>query len=313
VNTVPLDHPTKHKRSRSWRHLWALVATATVFLAINLACSKGQTKSHSDISPSTKRIASQTILSDEILWALGEHVRERVVAISPLADDARYSGAPGRWPVAIPRLSGSSEALLTLRPQVVIIASFTAPETRAFLETQEIEILHLEGFSGFSDLWRHTRMIAASVGATAAAERLITAQQTELAMLAKTLDERPWPAALAWSDGFVAGSGTTFDDIASYAGFDNLAAKRGLSGHVALSLEELVAWDPAVIVIACEPPRCAETEAELATRPGISATRAARENGILGIPAAHLSSTGVGMLTATKLLRKRQAARGGRG
>ena len=306
-------------RSRRRRSLWAFAACLILLLAPHSACSKGQTKKEATldadpaITGSEKRVASQTILSDEILWALGTEVRDRVVAISPLADDPRYSSAPGRWPAAISRLSGSSEALLALRPQVVIIASFTAPESRAFLETQEIEIVHLDGFSGFKDLWRHTRTIAGSVGAEAAGERLIMAQQAELAAIAETLDDPPWPAALAWSDGFVAGAGTSFDDIASYAGFDNLAAERGLSGHVALSLEDLVAWDPAVIVIPCDPPNCADTEAELATRPGIAATRAAREKGILGIPAAHLSSTGAGMLTATKLLRQRQIARKGRG
>ncbi len=316
-NTVPVDNPIKRTQSRWWRSFGTVAAPTCLLLTLLTSCSKGQATTTRDadavIVAGDKRIASQTILSDEILWALGEQVRERVVAISPLADDARYSSAPGRWPAAIPRLSGSSEALLALRPQVVIIASFTAPESRAFLETQKIEILHLDGFSGFEDLWRHTRTIAASIGAEAEGERLIQAQKAELAAIAETLDKRPWPAALAWSDGFVAGAGTSFDDIAEYAGFTNLAAEHGLSGHVALPLEELVAWDPAVIVIACEPPRCTESEAELASRPGIAATRAAREDGILAIPAAHLSSTGAGMLSATKLLRKRQSARKGHG
>ena len=254
-------------------------------------------------------IASQTILSDEILWSLGDEVRARVVAVSPLVDDPRYSTIASRWPAALPRLPGSSEALLALDPDLVIIASFTSAETRSFLEAQGVKTLYLDGFDGFDDLWRHTREIAAAVRATDAGERLIQAQEAKLAALASTVGEGPRTPAVSWSEGFVAGAQTTFDGIALHAGLTNLAGERGFKGHAAVSVEELVAWDPPMIVIGCEPPRCAEAEREFAARPGIEATRAAREGNVIAIPGAYLSSTGAGMIEAARLLGDEQKKR----
>jgi len=261
-------------------------------------------------STPARRIASQTILSDEILLSLGADVQGRVVAVSPLVDDPRYSTVAERWPAAIPRLPGSSEGLLALQPDLVLIASFTAPETRTFLEAQGVQMLRLEGFTGFDDYWRHTRTIAAAVGAEENAEEIIRQQKTRLDHLARRVADAPTIAAVSWGDGFVAGAETTFADISTYAGLDNLAARHGLVGVVQLSVEELVSWDPPMIVIACEPPRCADAEADLARQPGIAATKAARERRIIGIPSAYLSSTGAGMITAAELLGERVAGGG---
>ncbi|MCA9663739.1 MAG: ABC transporter substrate-binding protein, partial [Myxococcales bacterium] len=233
-------------------HLAAVVGLVAL-IAAGCTCTKGQDEGTPTSAAKIERIASQTILSDEVLWGLGDAVRPRVVALSPLVDDPRYSTIVERWPAAIPRLAGSSEALLARAPELVIIASFTAPETRAFLDAHGVETLTLDAFRGFDDLWRHTRAIAAAVDAEAAGERLIAGQQAELAELAEATGDGPRLAALSWGEGFVAGAHTTFDDVARYAGLDNLAARRGIDGHAPLTTEELVALDPQVIVIGCEP------------------------------------------------------------
>lgn len=309
VQPTPPDPPTDIVRGLASALLLLLLGSLTV-----AACTREESEQTPPQEGETETlapqaIASQTILSDELLWSLGPEVRARVVAVSPLVDDPRYSTIVDRWPSALPRLPGSSEALLALDPDLVIIASFTSAETRAFLEAQGVKTLYLDGFNGFDDLWRHTRAVAAEVGATDAGERLIRAQEAELAALAETIGDGPKTPALAWSDGFVAGSGTTFDGIALYAGLTNLAAERGVEGHAALSVEELVAWDPPIIVISCAPPRCAEAEQEFAARPGIAATQAARKGGVIGIPGAALASTGAGMIEAAGLLGEEQKRR----
>ena len=83
-----------------------------------LATACGRTpRSQADRGPAA-RVVSQTITSDEILWALGEHVRARVIAVSSLVDDVRYSTMPDTWPADVPRTPTSSEALLALRPDL---------------------------------------------------------------------------------------------------------------------------------------------------------------------------------------------------
>ena len=123
------------------------------------------------------------------------------------------------------------------------------------------------------------------------------------------------PGVVAWGDGYAATGATSFADIARAAGLDNLPERAGLSGHVPVAMEQLLAWDPAYIVIACpaarpDDPACPAAEAAfVAGGPGLSATRAAREGGVIAIPARDLASTGEGMIVAAELLQARLLAR----
>ena len=42
------------------------------------------------------RVVSQVVLADEVLWELGPEVHGRVVGVSTMADDARYSTVAGQ-------------------------------------------------------------------------------------------------------------------------------------------------------------------------------------------------------------------------
>ena len=254
------------------------------------------------------RIASQTVLSDELLWDLGERARARVIAVSPLADDPRYSAVAGRWPADRSRLPGTSEALLARAPDLVVLASFTDPEARAFIEAHGVATLILDRFTDFDDLHRHTLALADAAGDRPAGDALWADYDARLRALTTAHARGRAAAAISWSDGLVAGAATSFDAIAAAAGLRNLAAEQGLVGHVNLSLERLVALDPEVLVIACEPLECRDAEREIAARPGLAATRAAREGGVFALPARDLSSTGAGMLRAAERLQARRLA-----
>lgn len=256
-----------------------------------------------------QRIVSQTILSDEVLWALGESVRPRVVGISRLADDPRYSLVAGTWPEDVERMPLSSESLLAKDPDLVIIADFTAVETKTMLEGAGLPTLQLSGFDGFADYRAHLRAIGGAIGAPDEAEALREEFDRALGRpptLASGL------AAVSWNEGNVAGRATTFDDVARAAGLANLAADRGIDGHKPVTLEQLVAWDPAVLVIPCvgdEAQDCRRTERDTAAQPGIAATAAAREGLVVAVPSRYLYSVGRGMLETVAILRRRTARR----
>jgi iron complex transport system substrate-binding protein len=282
-------------------------AAPLLVLLVLSACAGPGGHAPEDSSPT--RIASQTILSDEVLWALGPATRARVVTVSTLADDRRYSGAAGVWPPEIPRRAMTSEGILSLSPDLAIIASFTSPEVRALLQGHGVRLLELSGFAGFADYRAHVRTIAAAVGATADGERVVAEFDARIAALAAG---RPSGrlSAVSWGDGHAAAAATTFDDVAATAGLSNMAAEKGLIGHVAVPLEQLVAWDPAVLVVSCpatlpDDPACRAAERDAAALPGVTATRAAQTGRIVAIPARELASTGEGMVTAAAILQAR--------
>ena len=253
---------------------------------------------------------SQTVLGDEILWALGPESQARVVGVSVMADDPRYCRVAGRWPAEIPRLAATTEGLLARAPDLAVIASYTAPETRALLAANGVRLLELGRSPGFDDYRHDLRELATAVETGPAAAAMIAELDARLAMLAA---RRPAiaPGVVSWGDGYAATGATSFADIARAAGLDNLPERAGLSGHVPVAMEQLLAWDPAYIVIACpaadpDDPACPAAEAAfLASGPGLSATRAAREGGVIAIPARDLVSTSEGMLVTAELLQAR--------
>lgn len=268
--------------------------------ALLLVAACGSRASSSAATGDGPRVASQTVLADEVLWDLGPEVRAKVVAVSPMADDPRYSRVVAKWPASVPRAAGTSEALIALQPTLVVLASFTAPETRSLLEQAGLGTLVLERFDGFEDYRANVRAIAAAVEAVEAGERVVAELDARLGAL--RLQPRVRPRVVSWNEGSVPAAGTTFDDIATAAGFVNLPAQEGRRGHLQVSLEQLVAWDPDVIVVPCGEGACDHVAAELTTRPGLGATRAVREGAVVGIPSPALYSTGAGMLDAVQRL-----------
>ena len=260
-----------------------------------------------------RRVLSQTVLSDEILWTLGPDARARVIGLSVMADDPRYSRVVDLWPPDVPRLAVTSEGMLARDPDLVVIASFTSPEIKALLTAQRVRLLEFDSFTGFADYRAHLRALATAIDAAPAGDRAIAELDARLAALAA---RRPATAltAISWGDGYAATAGTTFADIAATAGLINLPEQQGLSGHVPVAMEQLVAWDPEIIVVSCpatapDDPACAAAEAAFAAGPGLSPTRAARNHGVIAIPARDLGSTGEGMLVAAELLQARVLAR----
>ena len=258
------------------------------------------------------RVVSQVVLADEVLWELGPEVHGRVVGVSTMADDARYSTVAGRWPRAVPRVAGASEDLVALAPDLVVVADFTAIETRALLERLGIPTLHLAGFDGFADYRRHVATLADALGVPARGHALIAAFDERLAGLQARFAPTDAPGIVSWQEGTVAGTGTIFADQATAAGYRLLAAEHGIAGHQSLALERLLVWDPEYVVVAClgdDASGCAQAERDFAALPGAGAIRAARTGGVIAVPSDLLYSTGRAMLDVVELIGERRRLR----
>lgn len=269
-------------------------------VAVLLACGPTATP-----RTGAARVVSQIVFADEELWHLGPEVRPRVVGVSPMADDPRYSDAVGLWSSEVARPVGA-EAIAALLPDLVVTAEFTAAETRAVLGQIGVRTLQLDGWNGFDDYRRHVGELAAAIGATDAGTARVAAFDATLDALRTRFADGPHPSVVSWEEGSVAGAGTFFADAAAAAGFVDLAGANGIVGHHSVGLETLVAWDPEYIVITCDDD-CPQREREFAARPGIAATRAGQHAGIVAVPAHHLYSVGFGMLEVVRQLGERRA------
>jgi ABC-type Fe3+-hydroxamate transport system substrate-binding protein len=281
--------------------LFSRRAVLTSALAL-LACARADRRERAG---PPQRIASRTVFADEVLWALGPKLRARVVGLSPMADDARYSMVAGEWPASTPRLGTDPEQLLALAPDLVIVASFSAPEYRAAIEGK-VDVLTLEDFSGFAGYLDNLARIGAALGDRAGTDLLrdrFVARQLGLEAARPPASERP--SVVGWDYGHVPAAGTSFDDAASCAGFVNTAARERLSGHPRVDAEQLVAWNPDWIVVSCGEGSCAEAIARLAEQPGFAALEAVVRGQVIAIEPPYLGTVGEGML---ELAARMQAA-----
>jgi len=265
-----------------------------------MGCSKQKPQDAATGAPPSvpQRIVSQAVLADELLWELGEDVRKRVVAVSKFADDGRYSHHPGRWPKQVKRLGARAEDIVALSADLVIVASFSSPEVLDLLNKAGIKTLVLNDFDGFSGLQRTIDAIANRVDATTQGKVLGQRWKASVAGLKKTPHRR---SVLSWSDAMVAGSETTFDAVATAAGLDNLAASKGIKGHKRISFEQLLTWNPELIILPCQPD-CAVAKSSFHSQPGAQGLTAVKTERVLAIEPRALYATGFGMLDLAQQL-----------
>ena len=301
------NHPAKLSSTSLAKLTPGPLALALALAALGPGCGAQRSEPATKADTSGPRIASRTVFADELLWAFGPEVQGRVVAVSPMADDPRYSTVEGQWPESIPRLGLNPEQLLVLAPSLVIMASFSAAEYRAAVE-DKLEVLLLDDFSSFDGYLLNVEKIGAAIGEPARAAQIaarFSARRAKLEAARPPKEEEPWPTVLSWGHGYVAGAHTTFDDAVQTAGFTNLAAREGIEGHQRLDTEQLVVWDPRWLVIGCGELGCEAAVSALAEQPGVRKLAAVREGRVIAIEAPYLSTTGEDMLELSARMQAR--------
>lgn len=226
------------------------------------------------------QIASVNVASDEILLALAP---ERLVALSILADGevSNASAQAARIPT---RGGADAEQILALRPDVVVIGAGGLRIARV-LEEHGVRVVRIEGFTSVAWTERLIRTLGEIAGATDQAEEVVAHMRSRIARVQARVRGRPAPAVLSYSAwGGTAGHGTLFDELLRAAGGANVAARHGLSGLKQMSLEQVVAADPDVIVFAAWRRWAPHFGGELIARPALHAVCAIRERRVYPIP-----------------------------
>lgn len=195
-----------------------------------------------------QRVVSQAVGTDELLLALADP--GQIAALSHISHDAEFS------PVAaeakrFPAIKDSdAESVLRFRPDLVLAASFTRPETLALLRRAGVRLVVLDRFDTLEDVYASLRILGRELGQEARAEALIARCRSRVEALAARLKGvRPVRVLTAGAYPFTSGSGTTFQDFCEHAGAVNVAAEAGLKGHAPTPSERLLTWNVEVLVV----------------------------------------------------------------
>ena len=156
-----------------------------------------------------RRIVSVNLFADAYLMALADP--GQVVALSPFSRDPSMSYYY-KEAAAYPSVRTSAEAVLALKPDLVLTSPFLDLETRAMLRRFAIPMTDLGDVKNFSGIVAQTRAIAALVGHPERGEKLIAAMQAQLAAIASPRGQRPI-AVHYQRQGYVTGTDTLMDDM----------------------------------------------------------------------------------------------------
>jgi iron complex transport system substrate-binding protein len=232
-----------------------------------------------------QRVVSQSVGTDELLLALADP--GQIAALSHISHDGRFS------PVAedarrFPAIQDSdAESVLRFRPDLVLAASYTRPETLALLRRAGVRLVVLDHFDTLEDVYTSLRILGRELGQDGRAEAVIKQSRARVdALAARLKGVKPVRVLSAGVYPFTSGAGTTFQDLCDHAGAINVAAEAGLKGHAPTPSEKLLVWNVEVLVASGED----NIRTRLGELPHYRALPAFRTGRVVVIPSSMMSS-----------------------
>jgi iron complex transport system substrate-binding protein len=172
----------------------------------------------------------------------------QIAGLSRLAHEADVSTVAAAA-APYPSVGDNAEALLALRPDLVVVSRYTARPTLLSLRRAGIRLLEVTPQLTVQDSLEQVQAVADAIGQSARGGELTTRIRAALDRAVPAGSSGFAPRALVFQNaGFVAGTGTLIDDMLRQTGFRNMAQAYGLTGFGDVSLERVVADPPDVLL-----------------------------------------------------------------
>lgn len=299
---------------RAARRPWAAFCAPCALAFILSACSRVEEAPVSATARPERIVAASATAVDIVVTLAG---LERMVGVpaQALEYSVLHEGRPE--PRAITRFEAYlAEPVLALRPDLVVIDPWQAPETTAQLHAVGVEVLTLPTVRNFSDAREALVVASAALKDAELSTRALADFDRRIEALRAQGRQRKL-RGLAYSNfggaGSTAGRDTTVDALFEVLGIVNQVAQRGTVGHAGMTFEDLLAFDPDLILVS-EPLRMGEgpsgdrggaAERILRGEPSLAGLRALREDRVVSLPAWLFATGSHELVTAAEELARR--------
>jgi len=250
-----------------------------------------------------QRVISMAPSNTEILYAIG--VGEQVVgrdALSDFPEEAKSATDIGSTFDAL-----NTELIVSLKPDLVIAAEINTPEQVKQLEDLGLTVYYLKNPLTLEEMYGNLEIVAQLTGH----EQEVTSLIESLKKRVAAVDEKiapisSRPGVFYELDGtdpakpYTAGTGTFIDQLIERAGGHNIAAD--LDGYPQMSLEQVVAADPAFILLGDA--RYGVSPESIAQRPGWENLSAVKNGKVLPFNDDLVSRPGPRLVDALEELAK---------
>lgn len=175
---------------------------------------------------------------------------DQIIALSHYSRDPAASSIARDVAARYPVTGGTVEEVMARDPDLVLASSFIAPGIRQAYEQSGIAVASFGIAATPAESYAQIRELARILGQSARGEALIKRIELELdSYKAGPGDARP--SAVLWQQGqIVPGEATLVSDLLRRAGFSSHSARRGKRQADLLSLEEVLADPPDVLLVA---------------------------------------------------------------
>ena len=210
------------------------------------ACEGAGPAPAQETTPERPTIVSLNPCADAILAEVT--APGQLLAISHYSKDPQASSMTARDAARFPATGGTVEEVLALDPDMVVASSFIDPATRAALDGLGIRVEMVDGMASVAQSLAQVRDLARLSGNDAAGKRLVA--RIENAIAEARGDGDPVEAALWQVGGIVPGDTALISDLLRLTGFASYGAMRGMQQADYLSLEQIVADPPELLLVA---------------------------------------------------------------
>jgi iron complex transport system substrate-binding protein len=200
-----------------------------------------------------QRIVSLTMFSDEVLLELVGP--GRLVAVTSFAADPAVSNISERIAAIPNRLEFHAELILSLRPDLVVVANWSQAQAVNQLRSAGLPVYLSASAATVEQIRGKIRALSRVVGEAEAGEELVARMDRRLAELEERLAAVPEGRRLTVLDysawGAAMGRGSSWDEIVRRAGLRNAVRDLPVDGwgQVPLSKEKLLELDPDLLVL----------------------------------------------------------------
>ncbi len=253
------------------------------------------------LTPPAQRIISLAPSNTEILFAVG--AEDQIVGRDEISDYPEAAQAIASIGSTYGELN--TEAILALEPDLILGADITSPEQIAAMENLGLPVFVLANPTDFEGLFGNLTLAGEITGHAPEAEQLASELRGRVQAVEQSLQAADRPTVYYEVDGtdptapWTTGAGTFQSLLITMAGGQNVA--EGIDGWGQISLEELVAQDPAVIIFG-QGPWMSTTSEGLAARTGWGGLTAVQEGAVFGIDANWIDRPGPRMVDALEAM-----------
>ena len=239
-----------------------------------------------------QRIVSQTLATDEILLEICP--RDRLVGIHTVSLDPTFSNVVEVAETIRDRAVNGTEAVISLEPDLVFVASFSRAEfVDQLRQGCQAPIVRFSNFNSIEDIRNNIRMTGYLIGEETAARELVGEMDRRILTARKRIPQSaPPPRVVSFGPAsYTAGSGTLFDDVLRCVGAVNLSAENGVEQFGQIGTEQVAYWNPDWVVCGIDPGSEEPTRKWFYENPVLSRTRAGKRGRLLLVPNRLYTST----------------------